>query len=80
MMDEQVVQLLRDQFKLVNEKIDSLQETMQQHVTQDSEYWKRIDETQGQINMLKWIAGSGFGSGMVAAFIWVYDKLTGGPH
>lgn len=73
MMDEQIVDLLRDQFATMNHKIDSLHADVRDHVEKDERYWKKIDTQDGQISMLKWIFG---GSGIFAAIsAWFWNRV-----
>lgn len=69
-MDEQIIDMIRDQFQSMNGKIDKLQESVQGHLDDDKLYWTKIDQTDGQISLIKWIIGSG----TVGAFIlFVYN-------
>ena len=73
-MDDQTVNLLRDQFKQTNDKIDQLYNVVQGHISQDQMYWKKLNEAEGQIKLLKYLSGAG----PVGAFaVWVYSKLGG---
>lgn len=73
-MDDQIIQLLRDQFQQTNEKIDQLYTTMSDHIKQDNSYWTKIEQTEGQIRLLKWAAGAG---PVGAIVVWAYSKLGG---
>lgn len=82
-MDEQVVDLIRDQFasmngkidsmgKTVHDKIDGLSVTMREHVNKDDAYWKKIDAQQAQIGVIGYLLSL---SGLGAAFAWAYHKF-----
>lgn len=73
-MDDQTVNLLRDQFKQTNDKIDQLHNVVQEHVSQDQVYWKKLNEAEGQIKLLKYLSGAGPVGALV---VWVYSKLGG---
>ena len=73
-MDEQIIDLLRDQFKTMNEKIDSLREDMRGHIEKDELYWGKIDEQQAQLGLIKWLFSGASGS---AALAWLYSKFGG---
>jgi hypothetical protein len=77
-MDDQIVDLMRDQFKLIHDKIDMTQKTVNDnidemkgslviHVDEDRRYWKAIDEQRGQLNLMKWLFPSG---GVLIAWLW----------
>ena len=72
-MDEQVVELIRDTikqgFENTNEKIDRIATSLDTHITKDGEYWKKIDVQQGQIRLLKGIGGSSIVSA-IAVYLW----------
>lgn len=74
-MDEQIVDLLRDQFKTMNDKIDSLHEDVRSHVQKDERYWGKIDEQQAQIGVIRWLGSGVSGSALLA---WLYSKF--GTH
>ena len=72
-MDEQVIDLIRDQikqgFETTNEKIDAIGISLNDHVVKDQEYWKKIDVQQGQIGVLKAIGGSSILTA-IGAYLW----------
>jgi RNA binding exosome subunit len=85
-VDEQIVDLIRDQFKAVhdkidmthdavNSKIDEMKETVNSHVEEDRRYWLAIDEQKAQLGLVKWIFSGASGSAILA---WVY--ATFGKH
>lgn len=71
-MDEQIVDLMRDQFRALSEKIDTVHDAMQAHVDEDKKYWAKIDQQEGQVGLLKFILGA---SGLSAAATWLYNVL-----
>lgn len=71
-MDEQIVDLMRDQFKNLSEKIDGVAESMQAHVAEDKRYWAKIEQQEGQVGLLKFILSA---SGVSAAAAWIYNVL-----
>lgn len=71
-MDEQIVDLMRDQFKSLSEKIDTVHDAMQAHVDEDKRYWAKLDQQEGQVGLLKFILGA---SGLSAAATWIYNVL-----
>lgn len=71
-MDEHIVDLMRDQFKALSDKIDGVHEAMQEHVTEDRRYWAKIEQQEGQVGLLKFILSA---SGVSAAAAWIYNVL-----
>jgi hypothetical protein len=72
-MDEHIVGLIRDQFQAIHDKIDTIHTDLREHTKTDSDYWKKIDQHEGQISVLKWLFG---GSGvMVTTAAWIWHKL-----
>lgn len=71
MVEQQVVDMIRDQFRLMNEKVDGLHEIVQTHVDKDERYWAKIDQQEGQLMAVKLLLGPG-----IAAFIgWIYNQF-----
>ncbi len=70
-MDEQVVNMIRDQFKVMNDKVDNLHEVVQAHVEKDERYWARIDQQEGQMTLLKFMIGPG----LAGFFGWLYTQF-----
>ncbi len=84
-MDEQIVDLMRDQFKLIHDKIDmthassnakldEMRVALDGHVLEDRQYWKSIDEQRAQLSVIKWLFSGGAGTGLLA---WIYSKFGG---
>lgn len=82
-MDEQIVDLMRDQFKLIHDKIDMTHETVNAkidemkatiglHADEDRRYWKAIDEQKAQLGLIKWMFSGASGSAILA---WLYSKF-----
>ncbi len=72
MMDDQIVDFIRDQFDSVRKDISTLRDSMDRHTTKDEHYWKKVDEAEGQIKLLKWAASAG---PVGALIVWLYSKL-----
>lgn len=84
-MDDQIVDLIRDQFKAVhdkiemthesvNSKIDEMKAAVNEHVADDRRYWAAIDEHKAQLGLVKWLFSGASGS---AALAWLYSKFGG---
>ena len=73
-MEPAIVDMIRDQFKVLNEKCDDIQASIKEHVEQDQAYWQKIDKQEGAIGVWKWIAGLGGGSGVMAALAQYFGK------
>ena len=82
-MNEQMVDLMRDQFKLVHDKIDTMNEAVNSkiddmraavnvHVDEDRQYWRSIDEQKAQFGLIKWLLSGVSGSAILA---WLYSKF-----
>ena len=71
-MDEQIVDLMRDQFKALSEKIDGVHDATRAHVDEDKRYWAKIEQQEGQVGMLRFILSA---SGVLAAAAWIYNVL-----
>ena len=70
-MDQQVVDMIRDQFRVMNEKVDGLHEVVQTHVDKDERYWAKIDQQEGQLMTVKLLLGPG----IAACIGWVYNQF-----
>jgi hypothetical protein len=84
-MDEQIVDLMRDQFRMIhdkidfnhtstNQKIEEVKEAVSSHVEEDRRYWSSIDEQKAQISLIKWLFSGASGSALMA---WVFSKFGG---
>lgn len=71
-MDEQIVDLMRDQFKALSDKVDGVHDIVKEHVNEDKRYWQKIDQQQGQMSLIKALLGA---SGLSALITWVYNVL-----
>lgn len=70
-MDEQIVDLLRDQFKAVHDKMDDLSRNVQNHVEKDERYWAKLDQQEGQMSVWKWLTTPG----LAGFFAWLYNTF-----
>lgn len=70
-MDEQVVDLMRDQFKALSDKIDVVHDVMQGHINKDEKYWEKVDQMRGQVSVWKMLTVPGL-SGF---FAWLYSAF-----
>jgi hypothetical protein len=75
-MDEQHIELIRDTikqgFENTNQKIDGMSEALSRHVEKDEVYWKKIDDQEAQIRLVKGVGGSGL---VVSAVAWLWQKF-----
>lgn len=71
-MDQQVVNLIRDQFKALSDKVDTVHNVVREHVEEDQKYWAMIEQQRGQMSLLKAIFGA---SGFSALVAWIYNSL-----
>ena len=81
-MDERVIDLMRDQFRTLSEKIDTVHtvlsdkvdtvhDAVQSHVNEDKQYWAKINEQEGQMSVWKWLTTPG----LAGFFAWLYNSL-----
>ncbi len=70
-MDEQIVDLLRDQFKAVHDKVDNLSRNVQNHVEKSERYWAKLDQQEGQMSVWKWLTTPG----LAGFFAWLYNAF-----
>ena len=70
-MDEQIVDLLRDQFKDVHDKMDNLSRNVQNHVEKAERYWAKLDQQEGQMSVWKWLTTPG----LAGFFAWLYNAF-----
>jgi hypothetical protein len=56
-MDEQIVGMIRDSLERLEGTCHGIREDMAAHQARDEEYWKLLDQQQGQISMIKVIGG-----------------------
>lgn len=70
-MDDQLINMIRDQFKVMNDKVDGLHDAVKEHVEKDERYWSKIDQQDGQMTLLKFLLGPG----IVGFFGWLYNQF-----
>lgn len=74
-MDEQVLELMRDQFERLHQELGALNTTLKDHTDMDRQYWQKIDQQEAQISLIKWV-GSGLSvSGLLG---WLFSHF--GKH
>lgn len=74
-MDDQVLELMRDQFERLHTELASLNTTLKEHTEMDQKYWQKIDAQEAQISLIKWL-GSGLSiSGLLG---WLFSHF--GKH
>ncbi len=82
-MDETQVNLIRDQFRSIHDKIemsylnldkkvDQIHADVREHIEKDEQYWVKIDENEAKISLLKWLFSGASGSALLA---WLYQKF-----
>ena len=75
-MSNDLINLMRDRFDSLDRKLDALHETFKEHVNKDETYWKKLDQQEGQLRLVRWVSGSGIITGIGTAALWVYKKLA----
>jgi hypothetical protein len=71
-VDEQVVGMIRDSLERLENTCTGIREDMNAHADQDATYWKKIDQVEGQISLVKWFGGSVSISGLGA---WLFSHF-----
>lgn len=73
-VNEQIVDLMRDQFKALSDKVDGVHDIVKEHVNEDKRYWQKIDQQQGRMSLLQTLVGASGVSGLIA---WAYSIWKG---
>ena len=73
MMDEQIIELLRDRFDRLDVELSVISTTLKEHCENDATYWKKIDENEAQLRVIKWLSSSAAGSAVMA---WLYSLFS----
>jgi fermentation-respiration switch protein FrsA (DUF1100 family) len=71
-MDNQQFEMMRDRFDNLDHSMRTLNETMQDHVMKDEAYWKKLDQAEGQLSLIRWVMGGLSVSGLMA---WVFNHF-----
>jgi len=74
-MEPEVVRMISGQLQQLHETCQGIRDDMQAHAEKDSTYWQKIDQQEGQISLIKLMAGGLSASGLVA---WLYSNF--GKH
>lgn len=79
MMEEQVVEMLRDRFDDQNKRFDAQDKvlerictTLEAHTDDDKKYWRKIDVAEGQIKLIKGVGASSIATALGA---WLWHKM-----
>jgi hypothetical protein len=64
-MDEDLVGMIRDNFKQLHDICQGIGEKIDTHIEKDEVYWKKLDQQEGQISLLK-VIGSAAAGGFAA--------------
>lgn len=75
-MDEQVIDLLRDQHKQLSDNLDDLKGIIREHVDEDKRYWQKIDKQEAQIGLVKGVMSLFGGSSVLAFLAWFYNQFV----
>ncbi len=75
-MDDQIVNLLRDRLEAIDNNVQRVHEAMESHLERDEHYWRKIDEQQAQLGVIKFLGSGVSGSALLA---WLYNHFGGKP-
>lgn len=71
---DEVVGMIRDSLRNLQDTCQGIRDDMAEHVRQDAVYWRKIDQQDGALGVWKWIAGSG---GLLGIFSAAYHFFFG---
>lgn len=74
-MDSQHFEMIRDSLSDLKETCHGIRQDMISHIEKDEVYWRKIDQTEGQLSLIKWIGGSLSLSGFLG---WLFSHF--GKH
>jgi hypothetical protein len=69
--------MLQDRFDRQDEILADIQKNLREHVEVDQEYWKKIDVTEGNVDLLKWLFGSTLTTLVGSGIAWIITHLKG---
>ena len=75
MMDDHTINMIRDSLIDLKATCQGIREDMAKHAEVDAQYWKKVDQAEGQISLIKWIGGSLSISGLLG---WLFSHF--GKH
>ena len=68
-MDPQLIEFIRDRFDAVDAMLKKVSEELETHANLDRAYWKKLDEHEAQLRLVKWLMGI-VGSGVALVAGW----------
>jgi RNA binding exosome subunit len=71
-VDDPMIQMIRDRFSNVDRDNQEMLTCLKEHIKKDEEYWRKIDDQQAQIGVVKWLAGTGI---LGAVANWFYQTF-----
>ena len=66
-MDKDHLEILLHSLRSIEDRCQNIQETMADHIEADQGYWKKVDQMEGQVSLIKWVVGA-VGLGGLATF------------
>ena len=57
-MDKEHLEILLHSLRSIEERCQSIQESVASHIEDDQAYWKKVDQVEGQISFVKWAIGA----------------------
>ena len=76
-MDEQLFELINERSDRQDRKLDRIEDLLSSHIEKDERYWKKIDVTEGQVSLLKWLFGGSTATLVGSAFAWLVTHIKG---
>ena len=58
-VEDPMIQMIRDRFSNVDRDNKEMLDCLRDHIKKDELYWKKIDDQQAQMALVKWLAGTG---------------------
>ena len=71
-MDAYIFKMLTDRLESIDQNVRELVVALKEHSENDAKYWKKIDEQNAQISLLRWLRGGG---GFLLFMSWLKTKL-----
>lgn len=76
-MDPQLFELLVARFDKQDQMLEDINKNLREHTEKDEQYWTKIDVTEGQVDLLKWLFGGFSITTIGSAIAWVITNIKG---
>ncbi len=65
-MDKDHLEILLHSLRSIEDRCQNIQESVASHIEDDQAYWKKVDQVEGQVSLIKWAISAVGATGLAA--------------